>query len=214
MKEIVKRIEELVDQEVENETLKTELAEIKKMLKIGFEGNFVGYERIPILYSTADEKKIKKLYDNLANQIKAIAMCGNFEKFGDYISINHSINIDVPEKFPEPSFTKNDKKKNKFYDLYSTYYLEDVPKDAKIVLDKLTQSLYNINKEFKTQEEPIKEDFKNIMENDPEYSSLVLKTLSKIIKASKKKAETLEDSASTVEQKLNEQMKAIELIED
>lgn len=214
MKEIVKRIEELVDQEVENETLKTELAEIKKMLKIGFESNFVGYERIPILYSTADEKKIKKLYDNLANQIKAIAMCGNFEKFGDYISINHSINIDVPEIFPQPSFTKNDKKKNKFYDLYSTYYLEDVPKDAKIVLDKLTQSLYNINKEFKTQEEPIKEDFKNIMENDPEYSSLVLKTLSKIIKASKKKAETLEDSASTVEQKLNEQMKAIELIED
>lgn len=214
MKEIVKRIEELVEQEVENETLKTELGEIKKMLKIGFEGNFAGYERIPILYSTADEKKIKKTYDNIANQIKAIAMSGNFEKFGDYVSINHGINIDVPQDFPTPSFNKSDKKKNKFYDLYSTYYLEDVPKDAKIVLDKLTQSLYNINKEFKTQEEPIREDFKNIMENDPEYSSIVLKTLSKIIKASKKKAETLEDSASSVEQKLSEQMKAVELIEE
>lgn len=214
MKEIVKKIEELVDQEVENETLKQELTEIKKMIKLGFEGNYAGYEKIPILYSTADEKKIKKFYDNLANQIKAIAISGNLDKFNDYISINHSINIDVEKEFPKPSFTKKEKNKDKFYDLYSTYYLEDVPKDAKIVLDKLTQSLYNINKEFKTQEEPIKEDFKNILDNDPEYSSMVLKTLSKIIKTAKKRAETMEDSASTIEQKLNEQMKAIELIED
>lgn len=212
MNDIIKKVEEIVDREVENDLLKSELATVKKMLKVGFEGNYGGYDRIPMMFSNADEKKIKKLYDNIANQIKAIAMCGSIDKFNDYISINHSINIDIEKEFPKPSFTKNEKNKNKFYDLYSTYYIEDVPKDPKQVLDKLTQSLYNINKEFKKEEEPIKEDLKILIESE-EFSPAIIKTLNKIIKKAKVKEEKFEDVAGEVETKLNEQLKAVELIE-
>lgn len=212
MNDIIKKVEEIVEREVENDLLKSEISELKKMLKTGFEAKTDGYDRIPKLMSTADEKKLAKFYDNFGNQIKALKMTGDLDKFVQYLEINHGINITVKDDFPNIQFAKNDKKKQKFYDIYSTYFLEDVPKDPKTALDKITKSLYNIFKEYKKEEEPIKEDLKTLIENE-EYSSAVIMTLNKIIKKAKVKEEKIEDIAGEVEIKLNEQLKAVEIIE-
>ena len=68
MNDIIKKVEEIVEREVENDLLKSEISELKKMLKTGFEAKTDGYDRIPKLMSTADEKKLAKFYDNFGNQ--------------------------------------------------------------------------------------------------------------------------------------------------
>ena len=44
------------------------------MLKVGFQDVTDGLEKVPKLFSVADEKKIKKFYDNFANQIKSMKL--------------------------------------------------------------------------------------------------------------------------------------------
>lgn len=213
MKEIIKKLEELADREVENNRLKDEIKELKKMLNIGFDTKLNDYDRASKLFSIADEKRIKKFYDSFSNQIKSMAISKDFEKFAEYLKINHGISITVNDDFPRINYNKSKKKLDKFYDIYSTYFIDDVPKNPKDALDRISKSLYNIYKEYKKEEEPLKEDLKSIIESDNEHSPLIIKTLNKIIKQAKVKEEKLEDVASGVEDKLTEQLKAITIIE-
>jgi hypothetical protein len=212
MKELIKKIEDIIDREVENNHLKTELNQLSKMLKLGFENSTNGYDKIPKLFATADEKKLKKFYDIFGNQIKAMHVSGDYKQFSEYMKINHGIEFVVSDKFPNMSYTKNPKKKDKFYNLYSSYFIADTPKDAKEALDQITKSIGNIFKEFKKEEEPIKDDMKLLIESD-ENSKLCINTLAKIVKTSKMKDETMVEVAGAAEDKLNEQLKAIDMIE-
>ncbi len=210
MNELYTKVEEITEREVDNDSRKKEISELSRMLNIGFETRTDGYTKVPKLMSTSDAKKIQKFYDSFANQIKAMKVTGDLDKFLEYVELNHSIKISVKDDFPNIQFSKNEKKKQKFYDMYSTYFVEEIPKNAKEALDKITKAMFALFKDHKQEEEPIKEDLKNLIESG-EYSSTTVKTLNKIIKKSLLKEEKVTNIADEIEQNLNEQLKAVEI---
>jgi hypothetical protein len=213
MSNIIKDVTSIVDREVEVAEIKQEISALVKMLKLGFEKKTNGIEKPAKVYATADEKKLAKYYDSIANQIKGIASFGSLDKFADYMYLNHNIKMNLPDVFPTMAYAKSKKKSGKFKDLYSGYFLEDVPRKSEEALNKIVNSINKLTKTFTDEATPIKEDFKLLIEAQTEYSPITIKLLEKVLRTAKMKDLTIEDATSDVDSKLDLQQMAITLLE-
>jgi hypothetical protein len=213
MNQLIKDLGELIDQKAENQDLKNELSSLHKMLKSGFETKTTGMEKIPKLYASNDADKIKKFYDIMGNQINALKISGNFDLFATYLSTTFGINISFQsESSPIISYIKKGKKFNKFQDLFTRYFLSEVPKSPKEAVSKILTSLDKLTKECNTETDAIKESLKAIIEKQAEHSPATVKTVDKILTSARIKALKVEDVASDAEDKLNLQLQGIDLL--
>lgn len=213
MNKLINDLDELINIKEENHELKQELSNLVKMLKSGFEKKTIGMEKIPKLFASNDEKKIAKFYDTLANNINALKISGSFELFQNYININYGIKIDFAhDNSPSNHYVTKPKKLNKFKDLYSTYFLEDIPKDANVAIKKIMSSLDSLTKENVTMNDNIKEILNSIIEQENNHTPSTIKTLDKILTSARIKNMKASEVASDIEDKLNLQLQAVDII--
>jgi hypothetical protein len=170
-------------------------------------------EKIPKLYATNDADKIKKFYDTVGNQINALKISGNFDLFATYLSTTFGINIAfASDSSPIINYIKKGKKFVKFSDLYTRYFLDEVPKSPKEAVSKILTSLDKLTKECNTELEAIKDSLKSIIEKQTEHSPATVKTVDKILTSARIKALKVEDVANEAEDKLNSQLQGIDLL--
>jgi hypothetical protein len=213
MNQLIKDLEEVIDQKANNQDLKNELSSLLKMLKNGFETKTTGMEKIPKLYASNDADKIKKFYDTMGNQINALKISGNFDLFATYLSTTYGINITfTSESSPIIQYIKKGKKFNKFNDAYTRYFLAEVPKTPREAVEKILLSLDKLTKEWNTESDSIKESIKAIIESQSEHSPATVKTVDKILTNARIKALKVEDVANDVENTLNLQLQGIDLL--
>lgn len=209
---LVKNLSEIVDVKVENHELKQELSKLIKMLKTGFEKKTVGMEKIPKLFASNDEKKIAKFYDTLANQINALKISGSFDLFQNYLNINYGIKVDFAhDNSPNNRYVTKEKKRNKFKDLYTEYFVEDLPKDANLAVKKIMSSIDALTKENVAMNDNIKEALKSVIEQENQHDASTIKTLDKILTNARIKQVNVSEIASEVGDKLNLQLQAIDI---
>ena len=213
MNELIKKLELIVDKKADNHEIKQELSSLVKMLKTGFESKNVGMEKVPKLFASNDAKKIQKFYDMIGNQVNALKVSGNFDRFATYLSTNFGIKVSfTSETAPNIRFMKTGKKFIKFTDLYSQYFLEDVPQSATKAVEKILNSLDKLTKEYNTENDDVKEQIKTIIENENEHSATTVKTMDKILTSARIKSISSSDVADNEESKLSDQLQGVELI--
>lgn len=214
MNELIKSLEDLIEKKSENQELKVELSSLVKMLKTGFESTTKGMEKIPKVFASNDEKKIAAFYDMFGTQIQALKISGNFDKFKEYLKVSFGINIEfTSDTSPNLYYVKKEKKRQKFNDLFTGYYLVDVPKEPKEAVEKILNSLDALTKEFTTESNLIKDTLKEIIEsNSDKHESSTVKTVDKILTSARIKSLKIEDVATETEDKLNLQMLGIDII--
>ncbi|SPF56239.1 hypothetical protein SBF1_8980002 [Candidatus Desulfosporosinus infrequens] len=213
MNQLIKELQEVIDKKADNHELKQELSTLVKMLKIGFEKKTNGMEKIPKLFSSNDTKKITKFYDNLANNINGLKVAGSFDQFNEYLKITYGITINFSsEDAPKNSYIKTPKKQKKFYDLYSSYFLDDVPKNPSDAIKRIFNSLDKLNKEYSNESDGVKESLKAIIEKQNEHSPTTVKIIDKLLTNSRLKSVPLEDIANDAENSLMQQQQGIDII--
>lgn len=212
MNDLIKQLEEVIDKKADNNEMKKELSTLVKMLKIGFEKKTNGMEKIPKLFACNDEKKIKKFYDAIGNQICALKVEGSFDLFSDYLRINHGIEVTFTSDEAPSIRYKKGKKFKKFVDLYTGYYVQDTPSNAKEAMSTILNSLNALTKEYNNETGEVKEILKSIIEKQIEHSPETVKTLDKILTNARIKAIEPEEVANSIEDKINLQQQAIDII--
>jgi len=209
----MKSLEELIELKADNQDLKKELSSLLKMLKVGFESTTKGMEKIPKLYATNDTEKIMAFYNSFGNQINAMKLSGNFEKFAEFLRITYGINISfTSETAPNIHYIKKPKKLQKFQDLFNRYFLEEAPRSAAEAVTKILNSLDKLTKENISENDTIKETLKGIIEAQNEHSPATVKTMDKILTSARIKSLSVEDVANDAEEKLNLQQQGIDLV--
>jgi hypothetical protein len=209
----MKDLQELIEQKANNHDLKMELSSLLKMLKTGFETSTKGMERVPKIYASNDNEKIMSYYNAFGNQINAMKISGNFEKFTEHMRVTFGINIEyTSEASPYISYVRKDKKLQKFKDLYSRYFLQDAPRTAVEAIEKILLSLDKLTKEDNAECDIIKESLREIIEGQSEHSPSTVKTMDKILTSARLKSLSVEDVANDAEEKLTLQQQGIDLV--
>lgn len=213
MNELIKKIEEIVDQKVNNHELKKEISSLQKMLKIGFEKKNAGMDKVAKIYASNDVGKISNFYESIGHQINAMKLSNNFDKFSEFLNINFGISItfDSPDS-PVVRYKKEGKKFQQFSDLYSQYFLEDAPKVPSVAITKILSSLDNLLKEYNNENDEIKEQIKSLIEDNDEHSPTVLKTIDKILTSSRIKEVDVDEIVNNEESVLSEKQQGIDII--
>lgn len=212
MNELIKDLTELIDKKVDNNDIKQELSTLTKMLKSGFESNTSGMERIPKVFATNDNEKITKFYEAFGNQIVALQISGNFDLFTDYMKIHFGINIEfTSETSPNISYVKKDKKRQKFNDLYTGYFIDEVPKSPKDAIQRILKSLDALTKDFTAEDQVVKDSLKEIIEKQTEHSPATVKTVDKILTSARIKSLKVEDVANALEETLTLQQQGVDI---
>lgn len=213
MNELVKQLQDVIDKKVDNNDIKIELSKLTKMLKIGFEKKTSGMEKVPKTFASNDTKKIMKSYDVIANQINALKVSGSFDKFNEYLKINYGITVNFSsEDAPSNKYISTPKKYKKFNDLYTEYFLEELPKHPNDAIEKILKSLTALNKEFSNENDGVKELLKEIIEKQNEHSPLTIKTVDKILTNARLKTTNVEEVANALDEHLTLQSQGIEIV--
>ena len=211
MDNLIKELQEVIDKKADNDDIRKELSTLVKMLKIGFEKKTTGMERIPKIFATNDNDKITKFYDTFANQINALKVNGSFDLFASYLSTNYGIKIDFEsESCPNNRYITKPKKLKKFEDIYTGYFLDELPKEPNDAIKKILLSLDKLTKEFNNENEAVKESLKDIIDKQSEHSPLMVKTVDKILTSARLKALKVEDVANDADDKLTLQQQGID----
>ena len=212
MNELIKDLTELIDKKVDNNDIKQELSTLTKMLKSGFETSTTGMERIPKVFATNDGAKIQKFYDTFGNQIAALKIAGQFDLFAEYLKITFGINIEFTSDIsPIISYVKKEKARQKFNDLYTGYFIDEVPKSPKDAIEKILKSLDALTKDFTTEDQIVKDSLKEIIEKQTEHSPATVKTVDKILTSARLKSITVDSAASAVEEILTLQQQGVDI---
>lgn len=211
MNKLLQDLQDLIDKKVDNHDIKIELSALTKMLKIGFETTTTGMERIPKVFASNDNAKIKKFYDTFGNQIHALNISGNFDKFATYLKVTYGIDISFSSDTLPIHFIKTPKKFKKFNDLYTGYFIEEIPKLPVDAISKILKSLDALTKDFTAENEAIKETLKEIIEKQTEHSPATVKTVDKILTSARIKAIKVEEVANAVEDALTAQQQGVDI---
>jgi len=213
MNKLIKSLEEIIDKKATNNELRQELSSLVKMLKTGFANKPTGMEKVPKVFAANDPKKIKKFYDTFGNQINALKLSGNFDIFASYLDCEFGISISYKSDVcPNMQYIKKGKKLQKFQDLYTTYFLDSIPKSADEAATRILKSLDNLTKEFHNENEVVKESLKAIIEAESNYTPETVKTVDRILTKSRIKSMSVEDVAGDIELKLTSQQKAVDMV--
>lgn len=211
--QLIKELEDLIDKKVDNQDVKVELSNLSKMLKTGFENKTVGMEKVPKIFATNDNDKITKFYDTFGNQINALKLSGNFDLFNQYLEIHFGIKITyASDDAPSMQYKTKGKKFQKFSDLYTRYYLEDVPRNPVDAAKKILNSLDALTKENINITTEVKEELKHIIEKQVQHAPMTVKTVEKILTNARFKDMTVEDVAADVDAKLTLQQEAVNMV--
>jgi hypothetical protein len=212
MNKLIKDLQELIEKKADNHDLKQELSALTKMLKTGFEATTTGMEKIPKVYASNDAEKIKKFYDTFGNQIVALQISGNFDLFTEDQKVTYGINIEfTSESSPNIQYIKKDKKRKKFDDLFTGYFISEVPKSPKEAIEKILKSLDALTKDFTAENDLVKESLKEIIESQTEHSPATVKTVDKILTSARLKSIKVEDVATALEETLNLQQQGVDI---
>lgn len=212
MNDLIKQLQDVIEKKAENHELKQELSSLLKMLKTGFEGKNLGADKVSKVFASNDNATIKKFYDTFGNQLNALQVTGNFDKFAEYLSIQFGIKIEFTDSAPHIQYIKKGKKLTKFQDLYTQYFLEDPPREAKEAVKKILGSVDALTKEYNKENDEVKEQIKEIIHSQSEHSPTTVKVVDKILTSARIKALDPEDIADNVENVLSLQLQGIELI--
>lgn len=213
MNKLIKDLQDLIEKKADNHDLKKELSVLLKLLKTGFEAKTTGMEKVPKVYASNDAAKIKQFYDSFGNQISALKISGNFDLFADYLKITYGINISfTSDASPNIQYIKKTKKFNKFKDLYTGYFIDEIPQTPKEAVAKILNSLDKLTKEYDNENSIVKEALKDIIEGQTEHSPSTVKTIDKILTSARIKSLKVEDVANSAEEVLNSQMQGIDLV--
>lgn len=211
MNKIVEAAETLSDLQQEKKVIQKEVSKLSKMIKTGFEGKQAGLDKVAKVYSSELNEDVDKFYTSIGNSIKGIALAGNFEKFKDFLSLNFGISLVDYE--PKLSYTKKDKKKQKFQDLYEEYFLDPAPNKADEAMKKIMVSMSANFKEIKKESDKIKEEFEQV-NTSVGCPKRTLQTLTSIISKAKSKDVDVKEVTSDIETKISEEQMALDLLEN
>lgn len=211
MNKIVEAAETLSDLQQEKKVIQKEVSKLSKMIKTGFEGKQAGLDKVAKVYSSELNEDVDKFYTSIGNSIKGIALAGNFEKFKDFLSLNFGISLVDYE--PKLSYTKKDKKKQKFQDLYEEYFLDPAPNKADEAMKKIMVSMSANFKEIKKESDKIKEEFEQV-NTSVGCPKRTLQTLTSIISKAKSKDVDVKEVTSDIEIKISEEQMALDLLEN
>jgi hypothetical protein len=213
MNQLIKNLQDLIEKKADNHDIKQELSTLVKMLRIGFESTTTGMEKIPKVYATNEAAKNKKFYDSFGNQIQALSLSGNFDKFVEYLEIHFGIHIHFTSETTPINihYISKPKKFKKFNDLYTGYFIEEFPKAPKEAVGKILKSLDALTKDFTVENDLIKETLKDIIENQSEHSPATIKTIDKILTSARIKSIKVEDVANGIEETLNLQQQGVDI---
>jgi hypothetical protein len=212
MNELIKKLEEVVDKKVENHEIKQECGKLIKMLKTGFETKNKGMEKVASVLATNDAKKILGFYEFFGNVINALKISGNFDNFAQVMRINFGIEVTYATGSPTLRYMKKGKKFDKFSDLYTMYFLGDLPRSANDAVENILKSLDSLVKQYNNENDDVKEQIKAIIESENEHSATTVKVMDKLLTSSRIKAIDLEEIADAEESRLSEQLQGVELI--
>lgn len=209
MNKILEAAETLSDLNEERKVIQKEVSKLNKMIKTGFEGKQSGLDKVAKVYSSELNEDVDKFYTSIGNSIKGIALSGNFEKFKEFMNVHFSINLLDFE--PKLTYTKKDKKKSKFQDLYEEYFLDPAPNKANDAMKKILSSMSANYKEVKKESDKIKEEFEqfNTTVGCPKRT---LQTLTQIMSKAKSKDIEVSEVTCDIETKISEEQMALDLL--
>lgn len=209
MNDLIQKLQEVVDKKADNQDIKKELGSLLKMLKTGFDKKTTGMEKVPKLFASNDTKKIIKFYDQFANTVNGLKVSGNFDQFAQYLEVTYGIKVVLPDNAPNNKYVSSKKKLEKFKDLFTGYFIEDMPKNANEAIKKILKSIDALTKEINKENDSVKETIKEIIEKENEHSPATVKTIEKIMTSSRLKSIDIKDVTNELEQNLQLQLEGI-----